>query len=114
MSQAMRRLMTVTASTKRAAMVSGKRSTPIASIASLLCLPIDPLSSAERELLQRMGLGSPIGLFQTVVSGSPDIVSGDILTVGSQDYNIRGVEDWPASSNLGDRYLRLVIEKVKP
>ena len=115
MSQAILRLMTVSASTKRATLTSGKRGTPTAYLASVLCMPIDPVPAGEaRDHLLRMGLESPIGLYQTLTAGGQAIISGDTLTVGSQDYAIRLVESWAESSNLSDAYLRLILEKVKP
>jgi hypothetical protein len=115
MSQAIQRLMKVTASTERASMTSGKRGTPTTKLASVLCLPIDPVPAGEaRDHLLRMGLGSPIALYQTLTAGGQDIISGDTLTVGSQDYAIRLVETWAESTNLGDAYLRLILEKGKP
>jgi len=111
----MTRLMTVTASTKRAIATSGKYATPTTYIASLACLPIDPVplgESSDRPV--RNVLGSPLGLFETVVVGGQDILPGDILTVSTQDYNIRMAEPWAASTNGLDAYMKLTLEKVKP
>ena len=71
--RAMRRLLTVTASTKRSpAIVSGKRGTPTTNLASLRCSPLDPVAP---DLAQRMGLNTPHELLQTTVDG------GDVFYV---------------------------------
>jgi hypothetical protein len=115
MSLGMRRLMSLTASTKRAALTSGKYGTPATKIASLLCTPVDPVPLAEASSLPvRQTLGSPIGLYQTVVIGGQDILAGDILTAGGVDYNIRMAEPWAASTITNDAYMKLTLEKVKP
>ncbi len=115
MSLGMRRMMNVTASTKRAAATAGKYGTPTAKLTGVLCLPVDPLSASESSDLQlRNVLKSPLALYKTVVTGGLDIIAGDIFTAGGVDYNVRIAEDWAASTNQGDRYLKLVLEKVKP
>jgi hypothetical protein len=101
------RLATVTASTKRAALSSGKRGTPTTKIASLNCLPLDPVSA---ELRQRLQLDTPHEVLQTFVDADLDIIEGDTLTVGGVDYPIRAVEEWSYS---GAEYLRLVLENLK-
>jgi hypothetical protein len=53
----MRRFLTVTASTKRAPVISGgKRGAPATKVVSLTCTPLDPL---ETELRQRLALSTP-------------------------------------------------------
>jgi len=115
-SLAMKRMMNVAASTKRAAVTSGKRGTPTTYLSSIKILPIDPIGMAEtRNRVQALGLDAPILLLQTVTSGANDIVKGDVLTVASVDYAIKDVEDWAGETGAGgQQYLRLVLEKVKP
>lgn len=65
--RAMRRLCTVTATTKRNPTVTaGKRGAPVAKLADLRCTPLDPLTA---ELAQRVGLDTPHELLQTYVDG---------------------------------------------
>ena len=115
-SHSMTRMMRVEASTKRASMVSGKRSAPVEYLASIMIMPLDPIGMAEsRDRLQRMGLESPIDLYQTVTSGDHDVIKGDILVVSDVDYPIRDIEPWSAElGTVGADYLRLIVEKVKP
>ncbi len=65
--RAMRRFLTVTATTKRTPTVtSGKRGTPTTKLTDLRCMPLDPASP---EVAQRAGLDTPHTLLQTVVDG---------------------------------------------
>ena len=98
---------TVTASTKRGSISSGKRSTPTENIASLACTPLDPVSA---EIRQRPELKTPHELLQTFVDSGADVKEGDILTVSGTDYPIRAVGDWEFA---GSTYLHLVIEELK-
>lgn len=112
-SASMLRLMTVTASTKRASVASGKRATPSANLSSVKCTPLDPLGS-NNDISQRLGLDAPVELLETWTAGGQDIVNGDTLTVSGVDYPIKLVEIVAASSVGGDPYLHLVVERVKP
>lgn len=100
------RLTTVTASTKRAVMVSGKRGTPATNIASLKCTPLDPVNS---EIAQRLGLDTPHELLQTYTEAA-DIVEGDFLVVGAKEYPIKAVADWQWGDVV---YRHLVLEDLK-
>jgi len=115
-SASMTRLLNITASTKRAALVSGKRGTPTTYLVGVKCMSIDPVSVGEtRERVASMGLDAPIALYQTVTSDAYDIVMGDILTSGAIDYNVRDTEAWGMeTAYLGSAYKRLILEKVKP
>ena len=110
MSTAFTRFATVTASTKRSpAVAGGKRGAPTTNIASLSCMPLDPIDS---EIRERFGLSSPMELLQTFVQGGQDIKEGDLLVVSSTEYPIRAVGDWnwpPDNAN----YLHLIIEELK-
>lgn len=65
--RAMRRFLTVTASTKRTpAVTNGKRSAPTTKLKSIKCMPLDPASP---EVAQRAGLDTPHTLLQTIVDG---------------------------------------------
>lgn len=110
MSTSFSKLATVTASTKRQGAVSGGLSGDLAeNIASLKCLPLDPLTP---DVAASMGLGAFAELLQTMVEGGLDIIEGDVLVVGSTEYPIKAVADWhwrPADSNT----LWLALEDVK-
>lgn len=104
----MRRFLTVTASTKRApALSSGKRGAPVAYVTSLLCTPLDPV---DPELRQRLALNTPHELLQTFVREEYDIVEGDVLVVGSDEYPIRSCAEWDWH---GVEYRRLILEDLK-
>lgn len=110
MSKSFSLLATVTASTKRApAIVGGKRGTLVTNIASLKCLPLDPVSA---EIRQRLALETPHEVLQTSVDASLDIIEGDILTVDGTDYPIRACEDWYWRPT-GETYRRLYLENLK-
>ena len=81
---------TVTASTKRASVVSGKRGAPTTYVASLKCTPLDPVNS---ELAQRLGLDSAFELLQTFME-AVDVAEGDVLVVGTKEYPVKYVGDW--------------------
>ena len=101
---------TVTASTKRPpAVSSGRRGAAATSIASLKCLPLDPVNA---EIAQRMVLKTPHEVLQTFVEDGLDIVEGDILVVGSTSYPIMAVEDWTWPMDSTD-YQRLILEDLK-
>lgn len=106
-------LATVTASTKRSpAIVSGKRSTPTTSIASLSITPLDPVSV---ETMQRMSLGTPVNFYECYAAGGLDIRAGDVLTVSGTDYPIRAVGEWEwPNRGTQEHYTHLVVEKVNP
>jgi hypothetical protein len=104
-------LATVTASTKRSpAMAGGKVGAPAAYLGGVKCTPLDPV---DPELRQRMQLETAHELVQTFVVGALDIITGDILVVGSVEYPIRAVANWAASTRGGDAYLHLILEDLK-
>ena len=102
-----------TASTKRraAADVNDLFSAPAANIASLACLPIDAL---DPEIAIHANLtGAPFTAFQTFVQSGLDIVAGDVLVVGSQEYDIRSIEPYEWTPDSAAVYMRLVLEKAE-
>lgn len=104
----MDRFLTVTASTKRAPAVSAsKRGTPAAYLTSVRCTPLDPV---DPELRQRLALNTPHELLQTFVEEGNDIVQGDILVVGSNEYPVRSCGEWVWR---GATFLALVVEDLK-
>jgi hypothetical protein len=107
MSASFQKLASLTASTKRATMSSGKRAAPTQHLTGLKVHPLDPV---DPELRQRLALDTPHELLQTFVEGNPDIVEGDVLTVAGEDYPIRSVADWTFGADV---YRHLVIENLK-
>jgi hypothetical protein len=101
------RLATVTASTKRATLSSGKRAAPAAYLTGVSCLPLDPVDQA---LQQRLQLDTPHEVLQTFVDAGLDILAGDILVVSSTEYPIKWVGEWTFGSS---EYLHLVVEDLK-
>lgn len=103
-------LATVTASTKRrGAIVDGLETGYAENIASLKCLPLDPVSPDL--VLGIEGLGWRETL-QTTVQGGLDIVEGDFLVVVTVEYPIRAVADWTWPPT-GDDYQVLYLEDLK-
>ncbi len=84
-------LSSVPASTKRSGgIVNGLETGYVENIASLRCLPLDPV---EPEIAQSVE-GAWHEVLQTTCEGSLDILRGDILVVGSNEYEIRAISDW--------------------
>lgn len=109
MSSSFTRMATVTASTKRLATVSsGKRGAAATNISSLKCTPLDPV---DEELRVRFSTRASQEIRQCFVQGGLDIVPGDTLVVGSDEYSIRAVGDWWWRPGAAD-YVRLVLEEV--
>lgn len=102
---------TVTASTKRRPdAASGLIGAAAEKIASLKCLPLDPVDAELRQRIPR--LAGKEELLETFVQAGLDIIEGDILVVSSTEYPIRAVEDWYWPGDKLD-YLRLVVEQTK-
>lgn len=108
MSNSFDKLKTTTASTQRAGAVdsSGLSGGMDTSIASLSCLPVDPITA---ELAQTAGLDVWVGLYQTMVDGDLDIQSGDQFIVASDTYKVRAVAEWDWKSDV---MALLVLEDV--
>ena len=103
-SPTMRRMMTVTASTKRSpAVVSGKRTEAVIYLKSI---KISQLMPASKRLYERAELHVAYNLSETFCDGSLDIQLGDYLTVNGRDYPVKIVEDWAG-------YLVLLLEDMK-
>jgi hypothetical protein len=96
---------TVTASTKRGTLVAGKRGEPVENIASLKCLPLDPLDA---QIAQHMALDRPHELLQTAVRNGLDILPGDILVVSGTEYPVERVGEWYFGPE-SDNWLQIVV-----
>lgn len=97
---------TVTASTKRRGMTDGKETAPAVNIASLKCLPLDPVSPMMVQSISGLRFHE---LLQTQVEGGLDIKKGDILVVGTNEYPIRAAEKWNWRPDSTD-FLLLYLE----
>jgi len=99
---------TVTASTKRSAgIVDGLEAGYVENIASLKCLPLDPISPELSLGIEGLGWRETL---QTYTEGGLDIVEGDLLVVGSTEYPVRAVAEW---TWRGSEYSMLYVEEVK-
>lgn len=86
------RMATVTASTKRVgAIVDGLEPVPTTHIASLSCLPLDPVTPDIAQGIEGLSFHE---ILQTYVDGGLDIQEGDLLVVDNAEYPIRSVADW--------------------
>lgn len=109
------KLATVTASTKRSGgIVGGLEVGYTEHIASLKCLPLDPLSHDRRSANSTLVSGVE-GLawhevLQTMCEGGLDIVEGDLLVVSGTEYPIRAVSDWTWRDS---EYKKLLLQEIK-
>jgi len=105
------RAATVSASTKRRpAIIAGKIGTPATFLASVKCVPLQPVSA---EVARRQALNTPHEVSQTFIDGSPDIKEGDILVIGAKEYPIKSVENWANNTTGHGAHLILVVEDLK-
>ena len=114
MSQALRRLLNRTYTTKRPpAMSSDKRAERGAYLSGVKGLPIDP-ADGRNEIVQSLVLNGPIELYQTVVL-DVDILPGHALVDGSVEYTVRAVApyDGPTTNRSGDRFKVLILERER-
>lgn len=70
-------------------------------------MPVDP------ELRERLGLSGAAELLQTFTQGGLDIIEGDYLVIGTTEYPVRSVGDWPWRPDGTDNRLHIVVEQVK-
>ena len=105
------KLATVTASTKRSpAVSSGKIGTRTTQVASLMCTPIDPISSAQAGFEDEPVLDAHVQLFQTYCESTVDILQGDQLTANSVDYTVKSVSNW---TYAGSTFLQVILIKYR-
>ena len=107
MTRSFESIATVSASTKRATMVGGKISSTTTIESSLLIVPLMPL---DPETQRTQMIENPLGIWITFVEGSYDILNGDILVIGSDEYNIRSVAPWEIDE---ETTYQLILEKPK-
>ena len=102
------KLAVVTASTKRSAgIVDGLETGYVESIASLKCLPLDPIDPDLKLGIEGLGWRETL---QTATQGDLDIVEGDLFVVGSAEYPVRAVAEWTWK---GSEYKIAYLEQVK-
>ena len=107
------RVATVTASTKRKAAVNvstGLGGSLATNLASLACVPLHPADNA-MELRQTLVVDALHELWQTFVQNGLDIISGDILVIGSVEYPIRLVQ--PRPFGRVDTRLQIIVEVLR-
>lgn len=94
-------------------MAGGKRGDRVANLSSVPCLPVDPVDP-RNEIAQRLGLDSPIELYQTVVY-SADIKTGDAVTVDGVTYVVRGLGPFagPSRATVSEAFMVLYLERAK-
>ena len=90
-----------------AIMVGGKISSTTTIESSLLIVPLMPL---DPETQRTQMIENPLGIWITFVEGSYDILNGDILVIGSDEYNIRSVATWEIDE---ETTYQLILEKPK-
>lgn len=100
-------LLTATASTKRSpAPAAGKVGIPVVCLAALAVAELRPVSA---EIAEYYRLRSPREAFLTFTSGAPDVLEGDLLTVGGREYNVQAVGAYPTP----DGYTEIILGLVK-
>ena len=104
------RLELVDCSTKRATFTGGKRGKPSTNLTGLKCTPLDPLTA---EVAQRSTLNSPIEGWIAYIDGALDIKNGDVLVIGSNEYEIRAIGDYSNWGNSRTNWKELIVEEVK-
>jgi hypothetical protein len=104
----MSQLLTVSASTKRAAISSGKRSAPVTRLTGLVCAPVMPIGEETRN---GAPTEAPIQQWETFLSSSPDIHVGDQFIASSVTYTVVQASKWPWAD--GTTYTRLVLEELR-
>ena len=103
------RMLSLSASTKRAPAISGgKRGAAVAFISSLKISPLDPV---DENVQRRYSTGTGIEVYQTFCGDGLDIKEGDILVYAAKEYAVRSVGNWMWVN--AESYLRLIIEEQK-
>lgn len=103
MSISFARQASVTASTKRR---SDPRSAPTTHLSSVAIVPLTP---ADPKIAFRLGIETPYEMLQTFTEEA-DIQEGDYLVIGSAEYPVKAVGDYPWRPTGGKRLVVLVEE----
>lgn len=108
----LKRRCTVVASTKRATIAGGKRQNPTSNLTGLFCTNLYPADVGRAGALVAEGLiQSVVNVFETILLGNHDIVPGDLLIIGSDEYVIRGAARWQFPRG-GGYHMQLTVEKI--
>jgi len=111
-SNSMKRMMTVTVSTKRRPSVSsdGKQSAPIAYLTALKVTPIDPLNTDEfHNIIIRYKIENPQRLYACFSASTEDLRIGDVIVYGDREFNLKGCGDWDDGTN---RLYEMILEEL--
>ncbi len=104
---------TKTATTKRAPAISGgKRAAAAAHLTTAFSLT--PLAPVSLELAQRLELGTPVELKQSVVYNQGDIIEGDLLVYEGSEYPIKYVGEYDGYPGIDSiQRLHIIVEEPK-
>lgn len=105
---------TITASTKRAPAASGgKVGSPAVNLTGLRIVPVLPAAKelAEQGELRNPREGKMTFIFPTSTGALPDVVEGDVLVVGSTEYLVHLVNEWPRPED--GSYLEVLMTQRK-
>lgn len=124
---ALRDMMTTTASTERAAAMSGgKKGTPVTNLTNLLIFGPNPLAmQGQQDVRKALGMDGTAVVIREAFTEShthtdggvsvtqmPDIIEGDRLIVGSDIYSVKLGQEWGATSSFGETlHMYLVLDK---
>lgn len=111
----LRRMMNVTASTKRSpALTAGKRGLPATHLTALRCTPVDPANGqGAQDLALRLGdsLKQGFRIMETFTEPGQDLIDGDVLITNGREYVIRQVNEW---AWRGSSFMHLLMEDNRP
>lgn len=100
------------ASTKRATIAGGKRQNPTTHLTGLKCTNLYPADAGRAGALVEQGLiQSLVNVYETILLGNVDILPGDLLVVGSDEYVIRAAAAWQFPKG-GGYHMQLTVEKI--
>jgi hypothetical protein len=100
------------ASTKRAVIVGGRRENPTEHLTRLRCTRLFPADSGRAgALVERDVIQSIVNVKEVVVMGNHDILPGDRLVYGAEEFVIHGAAPWQRPT-CGTYFMYLTIEKI--
>lgn len=111
MSSSFARLANVTASTKRRPFTAGVFGVYATNLASLKITPLAPVDTGRAAELQRLlKLDTALRLFECYAQYDPDVLDGDVLVIGTKEYQIRAALPW---SFRDDVRVNIIVEELK-
>jgi hypothetical protein len=108
----MKRMMSVTVSTKRRPSVSsdGKQSAPTTFLTSLKVTPIDPLNTDEfHNIIIRYKIENPHRLYGCYCASNEDVRIGDVIVWDNREFNLKGCGDWIIN---GSHLYEMILEEL--